>query len=145
MKDINEVTLLGHVGRDPEVKTFDNGDTLTRFSVATNRNWKNKNDEWVSDTSWHTVVVRGAGAERAARLSKGARVSVRGELSTRKVEKDGQTRYFTEVVVGGPAHHVADQTPRQQAMAQEAEHAPAAPKPAPSRGPAEPWEDDIPF
>jgi single-strand DNA-binding protein len=150
---MNEATIIGNLGGDPDTKTFPDGNTLVRLNVATNRNYKNRDGEWVTDTEWHTISVRGAAAERAAQLAKGNRVMVRGSIQTRKYQKqDGSQGYATEIVVAGPGSFVADQTPRKQALATEAarpESDPDAPaQAAPPRAPATerpPFEDDIPF
>lgn len=91
----NKVFLIGRLGKDAETKTV--GDTtVTRFSVATERRFK-RNEEWVSETDWHNVTLWRSG-KLAEYLTKGALVSVEGRLQTRKWEKDGETRYSTEVV-----------------------------------------------
>lgn len=153
MKDINQVMLLGNLGAEPEVKEFPDGNKLVRLSIATNRNWKDKNGEWQTDTEWHRVIVRGAGAQRAADLRKGARVTAFGSVQTRSYETEQRGKqYVTEIIVAGAGSFVADQTPRRQALEQEAPHAPAAPQaqagPAATSQPAAStpeFDDDIPF
>lgn len=157
MKDLNEVTLIGNLGTDPDTKTFPDGGYLVRLNIATNRNYKNREGEWQTDTEWHSVTVRGAVAERAQKLSKGARIMVRGSIQSRKYQKkDGSQGYSYEIMVAGPQSFIADQTPRRQALATEAARPPSDPDSpprapesgsqaaAPSR-PQEPFEDDIPF
>ena len=145
MKDLNHVLLVGNVGQDPKVHTFDDGNKVVRLTVATNRNWKDTNGEWQQQTEWHNVQVRGPGTERAAALTKGARIMVQGSIQTRKYQKEGQERYATEIIVAGPGAFVADQTPKQQAMAEAARHEAPAPRPTSGSSTAQPWEDDIPF
>ena len=97
---INRVTLIGNLGRDPEVRHLDNGVAVAKFSVATNENYKDKNGEWQKQTEWHEVVAWRWLAERAERdLKKGKLVYVEGKLTHRKYQdKEGNDRYITEVV-----------------------------------------------
>lgn len=96
----NKVQLIGHVGMDPEVKTFGEGKTRVQFSIATNDYYKNKSGEKVEETQWHNIVVWGKTAELAANLiKKGSELAIEGKLTSRKYEdKDKNTRYITEVV-----------------------------------------------
>ena len=97
---INKVILIGNLGRDPEVRHFDNGGMVARFSVATNESYRDKNNEWQTVTEWHDVVAWRNLAERAERqLHKGSMVYVEGKLTHRKwTDRDGNDRYSTEVV-----------------------------------------------
>ncbi len=97
---INKVTLIGNLGRDPEIRHFENGSMVGKFPVATNESYRDKNGEWQTITEWHDVVVWRALAERAERsLKKGSLVYIDGKLSHRKYQdKDGIDRYITEVV-----------------------------------------------
>ena len=97
---INKVTLIGHLGRDPEVRTLENGAVVARFSVATNENYRDKNGEWQSITEWHNVVAWRNLASKAERdLKKGSLVYIEGKLSTRKwQDQNGNDRYNTDVV-----------------------------------------------
>lgn len=147
MKDLNEVTLIGNLGTDAELKTFENGGKLTRLNVATNRSYKDRDGQWQTDTEWHTVVVRGQAADRAAEWTKGQRVLIRGSIQTRKYQgKDGQQQYITEIVVAGPAHYANLQTGR----GERSEGRPADATPPPDTNPspssnAPAFDDDIPF
>lgn len=100
MNTVNRVQLTGNLGNKPDIKTFDNGDKLARFSMATHEEFTNRKGEKASDTQWHSVTARGRLAELIeAELNKGSYVSVEGKLVTRHyVDKDGQKRYITEVV-----------------------------------------------
>ncbi len=95
----NKVQLIGHLGQDPEVIQFEDGNQLTKFSLATNEVYKNAKGEKVEDTQWHDVVMRGKLSEIAAEyLSKGKQVAVEGKLVHRSYEsKEGEKRYVTEV------------------------------------------------
>lgn len=97
---INKVLLIGNLGKDPEVKHFDNGGMVAKFSVATNENYMDKAGEWQKKTEWHDVVVWNKNAERAEKLlKKGMMVYVEGKLTHRKWQDDqGNNRYTTEVV-----------------------------------------------
>jgi len=93
--------LLGNLGRDPEVRTFPNGDSVCNFSIATSTSWKDKNSgDKKEKTEWHNIVMYRKLAEIAGEyLKKGSSVFVEGSLQTRKWQtKDGQDRYTTEVV-----------------------------------------------
>lgn len=106
---VNKVQLLGHLGKDPEVRSTSSGQTVANFSLATTRKWKGNDGEKKEETEWHRCVVWGRQAEVAAQyLHKGKQIFVEGRIQTRKWEKDGEARYSTEVVVenfqmlGGP-------------------------------------------
>lgn len=97
---MNQVTLIGNLGRDVEVRETSNGTSVGNMSLATTRKYKNKDDEWVDETEWHRVTLWGRDAENAAKyLSKGRQVCIQGRLQTRSYEdKDGNTKYSTEIV-----------------------------------------------
>jgi single-strand DNA-binding protein len=98
----NRVQLIGHLGNTPELKSFENGVKLAKFSIATNERFKNAKGEYETETQWHQVVAWGGAAERVSKaLQKGNEVALEGKLITRNYQdKDGQTRYITEVVLG---------------------------------------------
>ena len=95
----NSVQLIGHLGVDPEVKTFDNS-RMAKLSLATSEKYKNGDGELVENTQWHNVIAWGKTAEIAEKyLKKGQEVAIRGKLQTRQYgDKDGNKRYMTEVV-----------------------------------------------
>ena len=97
----NKVQLIGHLGAAPELKTLDNGNTLAKMRIATNETYWNSKKEKVTDTQWHVVTAWGKTAEIAGKyLSKGSEVMIEGRLTHNEfTDKDGQKRYFTEVVV----------------------------------------------
>jgi single-strand DNA-binding protein len=97
----NSVRLVGNLGMDPEVKSFDNNRKLAKFSLATNETYKNDKGERVTDTQWHSLVSWGTQAKFAEDyLKKGDEVAVEGKLSSRSyVDKDGNKRFVTEIVV----------------------------------------------
>lgn len=100
---VNRVTLIGNLGRDPEIRTFQNGGKVCNFSLATSESWKDKaSGERKDKTEWHNVVIRNESligiAERY--LKKGSKIYLEGKIETRKyTDKDGVERYTTEIVV----------------------------------------------
>jgi single-strand DNA-binding protein len=101
MASINKVILIGNLGRDPEVRYTPNGAAICNVTLATSRNWKDKNTgEKVEETEWHRVVFYDRLAEIAGEyLKKGRSVYVEGRLKTRKwQDKEGADHYTTEVI-----------------------------------------------
>lgn len=172
MASINKVILIGNLGRDPEVRYTPSGSAVCNVSVATTRNWKDKNSgDRVEETEWHRVVFYDRLAEIAGEyLKKGRPVYVEGRLKTRKwQDKDGRDNYTTEIVAeqmqllggreGGSGGGYGGQGGGDD-FSQEAPAAPsrpaarpaAAPRPAPAPAPApksstgfDDMDDDIPF
>jgi single-strand DNA-binding protein len=164
MASVNKVILVGNLGRDPEVRYMPNGEAVANFSIATTDNWKDKSGVKQEKTEWHNIVMYRRLAEIAGEyLKKGRPVYVEGRLQTRKWEKDGVTRYTTEIIAdqmqmlgsgrdGGSASYDEgmdqgggqesyNQAPsRQPAQGQ----APAASKPAGGSN-FDDFDDDIPF
>jgi len=97
----NSVRLVGNLGMDPEVKSFDNDRKLAKIAIATNETYKNDKGEKVTDTQWHNLVLWGSQAKLAEQiLRKGDEIAIEGKLASRSyVDKDGVKRYVTEVVV----------------------------------------------
>lgn len=97
---VNKTILLGRLGKDPELRHLDNGNAVANFSLATSESYKDKSTgEKKETTEWHNIVLWGKTAEIAQKyLHKGDQVYIEGKLRTRKWEKDGITRYITEVV-----------------------------------------------
>lgn len=94
---MNSVVVAGNLGGDPETRTTAGGTVVTNFKVAVNERIKD-GDEWKDHAEWFNVVCFGKTAENVAKyLKKGSGVTVRGSQRTRQYEKDGQTRYFTEL------------------------------------------------
>lgn len=100
---VNKVILVGNLGRDPEVRTFQNGGRVASFSIATSENWKDKaSGERKERTEWHRISVMNDNLVTICEryLKKGAKVYIEGQLETRKwTDKDGQEKYTTEVVL----------------------------------------------
>ena len=97
---LNKAMIIGNLGRDPEMRYTPNGQAVTQFTVAVNRNFRGQDGNWQEETEWFRVVAWGPLAERTAEnLRKGRKVYVEGRLQTRQWEdKDGQKRYTTELV-----------------------------------------------
>jgi single-strand DNA-binding protein len=97
----NSVRLVGNLGMDPEVKSFDNNRKLAKISIATNETYKNDKGEKITDTQWHNLVLWGTQAKFAEDfLKKGDEIAIEGKLSSRSyVDKDGNKKYTTEIVV----------------------------------------------
>ena len=102
---VNKVILIGNLGRDPEVRTFQNGGKVCNLRIATSETWKDRNTgERRERTEWHSVAIFNEGLVRVAEqyLRKGSKVYVEGQLQTRKwQDQSGQDRYSTEVVLQG--------------------------------------------
>lgn len=99
MASVNKVILVANLGRDPKVRYMPNGEAVCNFSVATTENWKDKSGVKQEKTEWHNVVMYRKLAEIAGEyLKKGSPVYLEGRLQTRKWEKDGVTRYSTEII-----------------------------------------------
>ena len=173
MASINKVILIGNLGRDPEVRYTPNGAAVCNVSVATTRNWKDKNSgDKVEETEWHRVVFYDRLAEIAGEyLKKGRSVYVEGRLKTRKwQDKDGKDNYTTEIVAeqmqllggrdgvggGGGGYGGGQAQGGDDGFSQASEPAarPARPaaRPAPAPAPAaksstgfDDMDDDIPF
>ena len=159
MASVNKVILVGNLGRDPEVRYMPNGEAVANFSIATTENWKDKSGVKQEKTEWHNIVMYRRLAEIAGEyLKKGRPVYVEGRLQTRKWEKDGVTRYTTEIVAdqmqmlgsksdGGASYDGSqmdapedyNQAPSRQSSATGNQNAPAG------GSTFDNFEDDIPF
>jgi single-strand DNA-binding protein len=152
MSSLNQVQLIGRLGKDPEVRHMPNGEAICSLSVATSESWKDKNTgEKREATEWHRVVLFGRLAEVAGQyLKKGALAFFQGKLKTRKWQaQDGSDRYTTEI----NAHEMKMLGGKQDGDGG-GDRAPAASPHAPAQRPAAPqksnagfdsMDDDIPF
>ncbi|MPL71961.1 Single-stranded DNA-binding protein [bioreactor metagenome] len=97
----NRVQLIGHLGADPEVKTFENNRKVARLSLATNDEYTDKEGQKVKQTQWHQLVVWGRLAETCEKyLTKGKEVAIEGKLTYRTWnDKDGKSHNITEIIV----------------------------------------------
>lgn len=103
MSSVNKVILVGNLGRDPEVRTFQNGGQCANLSLATSESWKDKNSgERKERTEWHRVVVFNEGLVKVCEnyLRKGSKIYIEGQIETRKfTDNSGEERYTTEIVL----------------------------------------------
>ena len=146
MSGVNKVILIGRLGKDPEVRNLENGATVASFSMATTEYYKDKvTGEKKEITEWHNVSVWRGLAETASKyLHKGDLLYVEGRLRTRSWEKDGVTRYSTEIV--GDNMNMLSPKP---SGGGNSEYKPSAPQQASSnvnpQPSPEPTTDDLPF
>ena len=133
----NKIILIGRVGSNPEIRSFDSGSSITNISVATSESWKDKSSgEWKEKTIWHRVSVLGVTAGYVQRnVKKGDLVAIEGQQDNRKYEKDGVVKYISEVKVayGGSVQKILTGTNETNNHAQPVAYA------------ADNNEDDIPF
>ncbi len=109
-RSLNKVMLIGHLGKDPELRYTSNGVAVANFSIATNETWKDQDGNLQERTEWHNIVMWAKLAEIAGEwLKKGKQVYLEGRIQTRSYDdKNGVKKYFTEVVatemimLGGP-------------------------------------------
>lgn len=95
---VNKVILVGNLGKGPDLKSLQNGSSVCKFSIAMNEKFKGRDGQMQERVEWANIVVWGKSGEACANyLDKGSRVYVEGALRTRSYEKDGETRYITEV------------------------------------------------
>ncbi|MBS0594889.1 MAG: single-stranded DNA-binding protein [Proteobacteria bacterium] len=161
MASVNKVILIGNLGRDPEVRYTPGGSAVCNISLATTRNWKDKNSgEKMEETEWHRVVFFDRLAEIAGEyLKKGRPVYVEGRLKTRKwTDKDGVEKYTTEVMadqmqllggregMGGPDEGGGGSYSRERPVVRPEPGRTSAPRPPknPDSG-FDDMDDDIPF
>ena len=150
---LNKCMIIGNLGRDPEMRYTASGVAVTQFSVAVNRNSRDESGEWKEETEWFRVVIFREPAERAAeRLRKGSKVYVEGRIQTRQYEKDGQTRYITELLAerAVPLEPRArgegsEEFPDDAAPGARPARAPSVPRPAEGAGLGDDDLDSIPF
>jgi single-strand DNA-binding protein len=124
MSGVNKAILVGRLGKDPEVRTLENGATVARFTMATSETYKDKTTgERKELTEWHNIVLwRGLADIAAKYLHKGDQVYIEGKIRSRSWEKEGVTRYTTEIVgdeltmlgsrPGGPSPGTQEYAPR---------------------------------
>lgn len=153
MKSVNKVILLGHLGKDPDVKYTPQGTPVARFSLATNERYKDKAGQWQDRTEWHNIVVWQRLAEIAGEyLKKGRQVYIEGRLRTDSWEDktSGEKKYKTEIVatdlvlLGGGAGAGEEGRSSRGAAPARNEMDQRTPEPAPAQG-TEITDEDIPF
>lgn len=98
MAGVNKAILVGNLGKDPEVKTFDNGRKVAKFSLATSETYTDRSGNRQEKTEWHNVVFWGNVADVIEKyLKKGSQVYVEGKLATRSYEQEGVKKFITEI------------------------------------------------
>lgn len=97
---INKTTLIGRIGKDPEIKRLESGKVVAKFSLATSDSYKDKAGEWQEQTEWHTIVAWASKAEYVERrFKKGMLIYVEGKLTYRSWKDDsGNTRIYPEII-----------------------------------------------
>lgn len=151
MASLNKIQIIGHLGRDPEVRYLPNGDAVSNFSVATTEKWKNQAGEQQESTEWHRVTAFAKLAEIVGKyLKKGSQVYIEGKIQSRKYQdKDGNEKVSVEIrasemqMLGGRTDATGDQQP--QAQQRPAPAARPAPKTAAGGSGFDDMSDDIPF
>lgn len=99
MASLNKVTLIGNVGKDPEIKTFASGNKVANIILATSERYKDRNGEQKEETEWHSVQAFGKLADVVERfVHKGSLLYLDGKIRTRSYEADGRTMYRTEIL-----------------------------------------------
>ncbi len=146
MPNMNQCNFCGHLGRDPEVKTLENGTVIANFTVAVGDRVKKK-DEWVEETEWVRAVSFGSTAEYLAKYAKkGDLCLLTGKMKTRKwTDKDGVEKYSTEIIAERVQTYSREK--RDASAAPITDHqAPLPQSPKKQAKPAgDPYEDTIPF
>ncbi len=145
MAGVNKVILVGRVGADPEIKTFDSGDKLVRFSLATSEKYKDKEGNQQEITEWHNVVVRREGLVGVVQqyVRKGSQIYVDGKLRTRSWDdQSGGKRYTTEIIM--ETLQLLGSAPGQSTSAPSSESSPSRGSES-SQPPIGDIDDDLPF
>jgi single-strand DNA-binding protein len=150
---VNKAILIGHLGKDPEVRYMPNGEAVANVTLATSETWKDKSGEKQEKTEWHNIVFYKRLAEIAGEyLKKGSQIYVEGRITTEKwQDKEGKDRYTTKIVANemkmldrkssGGSFEVVENKP---AAASSGGAAPAKAAPA-AKGSFDNFDDDIPF
>jgi single-strand DNA-binding protein len=103
MSSVNKAIIIGNVGKDPEIRSMQSGDTVASFSIATSESWKDKTSgERKEKTEWHRVSCFNQGLNKVIEkyVKKGSKIYIEGQIETRKwTDKDGAEKYSTEIVL----------------------------------------------
>lgn len=151
MSGVNKVILVGNLGKDPEVRHLESGAVVANFPIATSETFKDRNTgERREQTEWHNIVLWRGLAEVAEKyLKKGDQVFIEGKLKTRSWEKDGITRYTTEVVGDNMtmlgSRSSGDNSGSSQNNQQQPYEQPSASQSGESKPLEEDTSDDLPF
>lgn len=149
---VNKVILIGNVGNDPEVRHLDQDVKVARFRMATSETYRDKNGERVTTTEWHNIVLwRGLAGVVEQYVKKGSRLFIEGKITHRQYEKDGETKYFTEIVANNMVMLDSKEHTENQSKSQSSSYNNTQPESTgfQSAGEPEPDEqggdDDLPF
>lgn len=151
---VNKAILVGHLGKDPEVRYMPSGEAVANVTLATSETWKDKTGEKQEKTEWHNIVFYKRLAEIAGQyLKKGSLIYVEGRITTEKWQtKEGQDRYTTKIVanemkmLGGKSSGSSNfEVVEKPAASEQSSSAPASKRPAPAKSNFDNFDDDIPF
>lgn len=161
MAGVNKVILIGNLGKDPEVRRLNSGDSVVNFTLATSETWRDKTTgERKERTEWHNIVIFNENIGKVVEqyCKKGSKVYVEGQIQTRKwQDKEGQDRYTTEIVLQrfrgeltlldsrGGGQGDRDSFPDEGAPRSFARSSGGDRRPAPAASSSAPLDDDIPF
>ncbi len=140
---VNKVILVGNVGQDPEVRHLDSGVAVASFTLATSETYT-KEGERITNTEWHNIVAwRGLAGVIENYVKKGSKLYIEGKITHRQYEKDGQTKYFTEIV----ANNMVMLDPKKESASTEdtPPHKPATPNESKPEVEDASESDDLPF
>lgn len=148
MRGLNKVTLIGRLGRDPEIRYFESGTAKANFPLATSETYTNKENQRVENTEWHNIIFWRGLAEVAEKyLKKGSLVFIEGKLRTRSWDdQDGNKKYITEIE--GNNLIMLDKAPNSDGSSPLEQKATSSETPAASESSKkkeESFEDDLPF
>lgn len=151
---VNKAILIGHLGKDPEVRYMPNGEAVANVTLATSETWKDKTGEKQEKTEWHNIVFFKRLAEIAGQyLKKGSLIYVEGRITTEKWQtKEGQDRYTTKIVanemkmLGGKSSGASSfEVVEKPNVSEQSSAATASKAPAQSKSNFDNFDDDIPF
>ena len=152
---VNKAILIGHLGKDPEVRYMPNGEAVANVTLATSETWKDKTGEKQERTEWHNIVFYKRLAEIAGQyLKKGSQIYVEGRITTEKwQDKEGKDRYTTKIVanemkmLGGKSSGSSnfEVVEKPAASSEQSSAVPASKAPAPAKSNFDNFDDDIPF
>jgi len=154
MASLNKATLIGNLGKDPEVRYMTNGEAVCNFSIATTEKWKGQDGQMQEKTEWHNIVMYKKMAEIARDyLKKGSQIYVEGKIATRKWQDKttGQDRYTTEIIASDmkmlsrAVGSQASEQPQQQAKPASNDYAKVKSGAMAAKPTLDDFADDIPF
>jgi len=151
---VNKAILVGHLGKDPEVRYMPSGEAVANVTLATSETWKDKTGEKQEKTEWHNIVFYKRLAEIAGQyLKKGSLIYVEGRITTEKwQDKEGKDRYTTKIVanemkmLGGKSSGSSNfEVVEKPVASEQSAAAPTSKAPAPAKSNFDNFDDDIPF